>query len=126
MSPGTYIAGTPAVGRESRNVYRWCAHGRIRVQECILLVRSLYNARPGMYIAGVPTVECESIAGTLAIESESRDVYYWCAHCTIQVEGCITLVRPLYDASPGMYIVRAPTIKCESQDVYRWCAHYRT
>ena len=69
-----YIAGMPAVGRESRNVYRWCAHGRIRVQECILLVRPLYNARAGMYIAVMPIVGCQY-----------RDVYCWCTHCGMQV-----------------------------------------
>ena len=55
-----YIAGVPIVGHESRNVYRWCVHCRIRVQECVLLVRPLWNASPGMYIVSVPTVECES------------------------------------------------------------------
>ena len=54
------------------------------------------------------------VAGTLAVECESRDVYRWCAHGRIQVKGCISLVRPLYDASLGMYITGAPTIECES------------
>ena len=54
------------------------------------------------------------VAGMLAVECESRDVYRWCAHGRIQVKGCISLVRPLYDASLGMYITGAPTIECES------------
>ena len=65
------------------------------------------------------------VAGTLAVECESMDVYRWCAHCRIQVEGSVSLVRPLYDASLGMYIIGAPTVECESRDVYRWCAHCR-
>ena len=67
-----YIAGSPAVRGESRNVYHWCAHGRIRVKECILLVRPLYNTRPRMCIAGEPTVE-----------KESRNVYCQHACCRI-------------------------------------------
>ena len=55
-----HIAGVPIVGRESRNVYRWCAHYRIRVPECISLARPLWNTSPGMHIASVPTVECYS------------------------------------------------------------------
>ena len=35
----------------------------------MLLARLLLDVSPGMYIVGVPTVECES-----------RDVYLWCAH----------------------------------------------
>ena len=65
-----YIAGVPIVGHESRNVYRWCAHCRIRVEECILLVRSRKNASPRMYVASV-----------LSVESESRNVYCWHACC---------------------------------------------
>ena len=84
MSPGSYIAGVPIMGRECRNVYRWCAHSRIRVQECMSLERSLWNAIPEVYNFSVPTVE-----------SEFRDVYRWCAHWRIQVEGCISLVLPL-------------------------------
>ena len=53
-----YIAGVPTVEFESRNVYRWCARCGIRVQELILLARLLWNVSPGMYIVGVPTVEC--------------------------------------------------------------------
>ena len=53
-----YIAGTPAVGYESRDVYRWCTHYRMQVQGCISLVRPLHDASPGMYIVGAPTVEC--------------------------------------------------------------------
>ena len=67
-----------------------------------------------MHIAGAPAVECES-----------RDVYHWCTHYRIQVDGCVSLVLPLWDASPGMYIVGAPTVESESRDVYRWCAHCR-
>ena len=55
-----YITGAPIVEFESKNVYCWCTHSRIRVLECILLERSRRNATPGMYIASVPTVECES------------------------------------------------------------------
>ena len=65
-----------------------------------------------MYIAGPPAVACES-----------RDVYCWFAHCRMQVQGCISLVRPLLSASTGMYIVGAPIIECEFSDVYRYCAH---
>ena len=60
MSPGLYIAGVPNVGRESRNVYRWCAHYKIRVPECISLVHPLWNMSPGMSIASVPSVESVS------------------------------------------------------------------
>ena len=70
MSPGKYIAGVHIVGRESRNVYSWCAHCRIQVQECILLVHPRYDANPGIYIASVPSVEWES-----------RNVYCWLACC---------------------------------------------
>ena len=35
------------------------------------------------------------IAGALAVEYESRDVYHWCANYRIQVEGCVSLVLPL-------------------------------
>ena len=58
------------------------------------------------------------IAGTPAVECESRDVHRWCAHSRIQVEGCISLVCPLWDASLGMYIIGAPIVECESSDVY--------
>ena len=58
------------------------------------------------------------IAGMLAVGCESRDVYLWCAHCRMQVQGCISLVCPLWDASPGMYNVGAPTVECESRDFY--------
>ena len=36
-----YIAGAPTIGYESKDVYRWCAHYRMRVQRCISLVRPL-------------------------------------------------------------------------------------
>ena len=78
-----YIAGVPTVEFESRNVYRWCARCRIRVQERILLTRLLRNVSPGMYIVGAPTVEFKS-----------RDVYRWCAHCRIRVQECILFVCP--------------------------------
>ena len=57
-SPRMYITGAPTIGCESRDVYRWCAHYRMRVQECISLVRPLQDVSPRMYIAGAPTVEC--------------------------------------------------------------------
>ena len=59
MSLGIYIVGTPAVGSESKDVYCWCAHCRMRLQECILLVHPPYNASLEMYIAGVSTVRYE-------------------------------------------------------------------
>ena len=59
-----YIAGVPNVGYEYGDVYRWCAHCRMRVQQCILLVRPPYNVCLGMYVASAPTVRYES-----------RDVY---------------------------------------------------
>ena len=65
-----------------------------------------------MYITGAPTIECES-----------TDVYRYCAHFKKLVQGCISLVCPLYDISPGMYIAGTLAIKCEARDVYRCCAH---
>ena len=67
-----------------------------------------------MYIAGVPIVG-----------RESKNVYRWCAHCRVHIEGCISLVLPLLDASPRMYIVGAPIVESESRDIYRWCAQCR-
>ena len=79
-----------------------------------------------MYIANEPTVECDSRNLHCWHACYRMCVLYrWCAHCRIQVEGCVSLVRPLYDASLGMYIIGAPTVECESRDVYRWCAHCR-
>ena len=78
-----YIASAPTVEFESRNVYWWCARGRMRAQECILLVCLVSNVSSEMYIAGTP-----------AVGFESRDVYFQCAHSTMQVSGCISLVRP--------------------------------
>ena len=72
------------------------------------------NVSPEMYIAGTP-----------AVGFESRDVYCWCAHSTMQVRGCISLVCPMYDMSPGMYIAGVPTVESECNDVYRWCAQRR-
>ena len=59
-----YIASAPSIKCEPRDVYRWCARCRMRVQGCISLVRLLQDTSPRMCIAGAPTVECES-----------RDVY---------------------------------------------------
>ena len=67
-----------------------------------------------MYITGAPTIECES-----------TDVYGYCAHFKKLVQGCISLVCPLYDISPRRYITGTPAVGCESRDVYRWCAHCR-
>ena len=109
-----YIAGELAIGWESRNVYCWCAHYRIEVQECILLVHPLQNASLGMYITCVPAVGCKS-----------RNVYYWCAPCRMQVQECILLLRPLQNVSPRMYITGALAVECESRNVYCWCARCR-
>ena len=57
------------------------------------------------------------IAGTLVVGCESRDVYCWCTHCSKQVQGCISLVRPQSDGSLGMNIVGVPTVECEPRDV---------
>ena len=65
-----YIAGAPAVKCESR--------------KCISLVCLSLNMSLGMYIVGMLAVGCES-----------RDVYRWCAHSRMQVQGCISLLRPL-------------------------------
>ena len=128
-SPEMYIAGVPTVRCESRDVYRWCARCRMQVQRCILLVCPLLDLSPGMYIASAPAVGCESknvslemyIAGAPTIGYESKDVYRWCAHYRMQVQRCISLVRPLQDVSPGMYIAGTPIVECKSRDVYRWC-----
>ena len=69
-----YIVGAPTVEFKSRDIFHWCAHGRIQVQECILLVHPPLNASPEIYIAGAPIVGYES-----------RDVYRWCAHCRTSV-----------------------------------------
>ena len=65
-----YIAGAPTVEFTSRDVYRWCSHCWMRVQECILLVLPSEKASLEIYIAGVPNVGYDS-----------ADVYRWCAHC---------------------------------------------
>ena len=65
------------------------------------------------------------IASTPVVGSESRDVYRSCAHCRMQVQGCISIVRPPWDVSLGMYIVGAPIVECESRDIYRWYTHCR-
>ena len=65
------------------------------------------------------------IAGTPVVGSESRDVYRSCAHCRMQVQGCISLMRPPQDANLGMYIVGAPIVECESRDVYYRCTNCR-
>ena len=68
-----YIACTPAIGCESRDVYCWFAHCRTQVG-CISLVRLMWYVSPRMYIVGALTIECEF-----------RDVYRYCAHCKILV-----------------------------------------
>ena len=78
-----YIAGTLAVGCESRDLYCWFAHCRMQVG-CISLERPLLYVSPGTYIVGAPSIECEF-----------RDVFRYCAHCKILVWVCISLVCPL-------------------------------
>lgn len=68
------IASAPAVGGESKDVYRGCTYCRIHVHRCIFLVHPLKDARLGMYIGGAPTVRCES-----------KDVYRWSAPYRVRV-----------------------------------------
>ena len=55
-----YIAGTPAIGCESGDVYRWCIDCRMQLQGCISLVCPLQDVSLRMYIVGAPAVECKS------------------------------------------------------------------
>ena len=49
-----YIIGAPTVESKSRDVYHWCAYCRIRVQDCILLVRPPWKTSLEMHISGAP------------------------------------------------------------------------